>query len=107
MVESARRQLRLSRGRTLDRSAAEEIAKTLRAVADPTRIQILGLILASRDGETTVGELAAALGLRQPTVTHHVHILVEDGVVLKEPRGRQVWISISPARRSSVEDLLR
>lgn len=107
MTEPARRQAAEGGGRPLDRAAAEDIARTLRAVADPTRIQLLGLVLASPDGETTVGSLANALGLRQPTVTHHLNILVDDGIVLKEPRGRQVWISISPTRRASVEDLLR
>ncbi|MBO9578371.1 MAG: winged helix-turn-helix transcriptional regulator [Microbacteriaceae bacterium] len=107
MTEPAKQPAMPVRGQTLDRSAAEEIARTLRAVADPTRIQMLGLILASPTGETTVGELADALGLRQPTITHHVHILVEDGVVVKEPIGRQVRLSIAPARRASVEDLLR
>lgn len=95
------------RGRALDRDAAEAIARTLRAVADPTRIQLLALVLGAPNAEATVGELAEALGLRQPTVTHHLGILAEDGVIVKAQRGRQVWVSIAPERLASVEDLLR
>lgn len=91
----------------LDRDAAEEMARTLRAVADPTRLQVLSMILGAADGEATVGELAAALGLSQPTVTHHLRIMVDDGLLVREPRGRQVWLSIAPHRRAAILDLLR
>lgn len=68
---------------------------------------MLSVIAGSPDGEVTVGEIVDALGLRQPTITHHVGILVEDGVLRREPRGRQVWLSIAPDRAASVRDLLR
>lgn len=93
--------------RPLDRGSAESIAQTLRALADPTRLQLLSLIASAPDGQVTIGVLADALGLRQPTVTHHIRILVGDGVVQREPVGRQVWISLSPDRRDDILDLLR
>lgn len=65
------------------------------------------MILGAQGGEATVGELASALGLSQPTVTHHLRILVDDGLLIREPRGRQVWHSIAPDRRASIIDLLR
>jgi ArsR family transcriptional regulator len=83
------------------------MARTLRAVADPTRLQVLSMILGAADGEATVGELAGALGLSQPTVTHHLRIMVDDGLLVREPRGRQVWLSIAPHRRAAILDLLR
>ena len=68
---------------------------------------MLSVIAGSPGGEATVGDLADALGLRQPTITHHVGIMVDDGVLLREQRGRQVWLSISPDREAAVGDLLR
>ncbi|MFS0733855.1 metalloregulator ArsR/SmtB family transcription factor [Microbacterium sp. 1P10UB] len=91
----------------LERSAAEDLARTLRAVADPTRLQLLSVILDSGDGRATVTQLTEALGLRQPTVTHHVRILVEDGLLAREPEGKYVWLSVTPDRRPAIEDLLR
>lgn len=91
----------------IERDAAEALARTLKAVADPTRLQLLSMIAGSPGQEATVGELAAALGLTQPTVTHHLRILVEDGVLLREQRGRQAWHSVAPDRLASITDLLR
>jgi len=65
------------------------------------------MIAGAPDEEATVGDLAAALGLSQPTVTHHLRILVDDGVLAREQRGKYVWHSIAPDRRSSIIDLLR
>lgn len=96
-----------SSGVPLQRSAAEELARSLRAVADPTRLQILSSVLRSPSGRATVGQLAQALGLRQPTVTHHVHILVADGYLARSPEGKLIWLSIPVERRGAVEDLLR
>lgn len=93
--------------RPLDRSSAESIARTLRAIADPTRLQVLSVIATASNGEVTVGALADALELSQPTLTHHARILVDDGVLVREQRGRQVWLSLAPDRRDDVIDLLR
>ena len=79
----------------------------MRAVADPTRLQLLSVILGSDEGRATVGQLADALGFTQPTVTHHVRILVDDGLLLREPDGKFVWLSVEPTRRPAIEDLLR
>ncbi|MBT2485915.1 MULTISPECIES: helix-turn-helix transcriptional regulator [unclassified Microbacterium] len=94
-------------GGALNRGAAEELARTLRAVADPTRLQILSIVLGSADERATVGQLAEALGLRQPTVTHHVRILLDDGFLAREQDGKLGWLSVHPQRRSAVEDFLR
>ncbi|RGE16849.1 MULTISPECIES: helix-turn-helix transcriptional regulator [unclassified Leucobacter] len=94
-------------GAPLDRAIAEELARSLRAVADPTRLQILSSIINSEQGCLTVGQLAQVLGLRQPTVTHHVHILVADGYLVRRPEGKVIRLSVPKERRASVEDLLR
>jgi ArsR family transcriptional regulator len=94
-------------GGPLERSVAEERARTLRAVADPTRLQLLSMIAGSPAGEATIGDLAAALGLSQPTVTHHVRIMSDDGLLERESRGKYVWLSIAADRRDGILDLLR
>jgi len=91
----------------LERTAAETLARTLRAVADPTRLQLLSMIAGAPEEEATVGDLAATLGLSQPTVTHHLRILVEDGVLAREQRGKYVWHTLAPERRTAIIDLLR
>jgi ArsR family transcriptional regulator len=84
----------------------ETAARGLKLVADPTRARILSLILASDHGRALVGQLAEALDLRQPTVSHHVKALLDDGVLEREPMGRQVWYSIAPEQLDRVGDLL-
>ena len=90
----------------LERGTAEELARTLRAIADPTRIQLLSILAGSPDGEATVQTLTDGMGLRQPTISHHLRIMLEDGLVIREQRGRKVWYAIAPERRASISDLL-
>lgn len=91
----------------LGREAAEALARTLRAVADPTRLQLLSLIERTENHEATVGELTTGLGLRQPTISHHLRVMVEDGLLHREQRGRNAWYSVTPERRTEINDLLR
>lgn len=91
----------------LPRDAAESLSRTLRAIADPTRLQLLSMMIDIPSGEVTVGELVSNLDLGQPTVSHHLRIMVSDGLLHREPRGRHVWYSIASDRRSAVLDILR
>lgn len=65
------------------------------------------MVIGSSDGRATVGQLTEALGLSQPTITHHVRILVEDGLLSREPEGKYVWLSVTPGRLPAIRDLLR
>lgn len=98
---------RAAGGGTLSRPAAERLARTLRLVADPTRLQLLSMINGSPGGEVTVGELTGHLGLRQPTISHHLRLMLEDGLLTREQRGRHMWYAIAPDRRDDIADLLR
>jgi len=91
---------------SLDRDAAEQIARTLKAMADPTRIQLLSLILDSADGRALVGQLADELRLSQPTVSHHVRVMAKEGLLERSQEGRLVWYSVSPDRVDEVSELL-
>ena len=89
-----------------DRENAERTARSARALTDPTRLQILGLIVGSADGRALVGQLADRLGLRQPTVSHHVRVMAEQGVLDRDQQGRVVWYSVRPDRLPEVLELL-
>ena len=81
-------------------------AGDLTTLGDPTRARILRLIRESEDGRALVGRLAEALELRQPTVSHHMKALHDDGVVVREPDGRRVWYSVAADHAERVDALL-
>lgn len=78
----------------------------LTTLGDPTRARILSLIRESEDGRALVGNLATVLELRQPTVSHHMKALHDEGIVVREPDGRRVWYSIAPEHAERVDALL-
>lgn len=80
----------------LAREEAERLARLLKAVADPTRLQLLSLIQASASGEACVCDLTEPFNLSQPTVSHHLKIMVEAGILQRERRGSWAWYSVSP-----------
>lgn len=96
-----------SRHGLLERSAAEQIARNLRAMADPTRVQILSLIVESSGGRRPVTELAGELGLTQPTVSHHLRIMVDEGILERSQEGRLAWYSVVPSRVTDVFESVR
>lgn len=81
-------------------------AGDLTTLGDPTRARILRLIRESDGGRALVGRLAEALELRQPTVSHHMKALRDDGIVVREPDGRRVWYSIAADHAERVDALL-
>jgi len=91
----------------LDRPTAELIARNLRALADPTRIQILRLIVDTPGGRRPVTELAMELGLTQPTVSHHLRMMTDEGILDRAQDGRVVWYSVAPSRVTEVFESIR
>jgi len=82
----------------LERDTAEALAQLLKAVADPARLQLLALIKSSPGAEPCVCDLTEPLGLSQPTVSHHLKVLTDAGILLRERRGIWSWFSIVPER---------
>ena len=78
----------------LDAADAAELAVLLRALADPMRLQLLSLVVAS--GSACICDLTDPVGLSQPTVSHHMRVLVEAGLLSREKRGRWVHFSVIP-----------
>jgi ArsR family transcriptional regulator len=90
----------------LSRAQAEQLAGALKAVADPTRLQLLSMISASDAGEACVCDLTAPLGLSQPTVSHHLKILVDAGLLTREKRGKWAWYAIVPEQLHALRGLI-
>jgi ArsR family transcriptional regulator len=80
----------------LDEGEAERLAGALRVLADPARLRLLSLIGADPDGEVCVCDLTAPLELSQPTVSHHLKVLTDAGLVGREQRGRWVFYWLLP-----------
>ncbi|MDI1289555.1 MAG: metalloregulator ArsR/SmtB family transcription factor [bacterium] len=91
----------------LDRQSAEDLAHVLKAVADPTRLQLLSLIKSSPNSEACVCDLTAPLSLSQPTVSHHLRVLAEAGLISRETRGTWAWYSINDDRLEELASVLR
>lgn len=73
---------------------AERLARTFKALGDPTRVRLLSMIAASRDGEACICDLTEPVGLSQPTVSHHMKQLVEAGLATREQRGRWAYYRV-------------
>lgn len=86
----------------IDRATAEDLAQLLRAVADPARLQLIALIGASDSGERCACDLTEPLGLSQPTVSHHLRVLVDAGLLAREQRGTWAWFSLVPERLAEI-----
>lgn len=79
---------------SIDHDAAQDLAKVFKALGDPTRVKLLSMIVASAAGEMCVCDLTEPVGLTQPTVSHHMKLLVEAGLVTREQRGK--WAFYQP-----------
>ena len=86
--------------------AATTVAGALKALADPLRLRMLSAIAIDPRGESCVCDLAELAELSQPTVSHHLKVLKETGMLLSERRGTWVYYRIAPARRGAVTALL-
>lgn len=86
--------------------AATTVALTLKALAEPLRLRMLSAIASSPEGEVTVGELATLTDVSQPTVSHHLKVLRDVGLLTADRRGTSVWYRIKPSYRGAVNTLL-
>ena len=78
-------------GAVLTAEQADDLARTFKALGDPARVMLLSLIAASADGEACICDLTAPVGLSQPTVSHHMRLLVDAGLVTREQRGKWAY----------------
>jgi ArsR family transcriptional regulator len=81
---------------------AADLAKGFTALADPVRLRVLSILAAASAGEVCVCDLVAPLGKSQPTVSHHLKILSDAGLVHGDRRGKWVWYSLDRGRLASL-----
>ena len=85
---------------------AEQLAAALKAIAEPARLRLLSLIQAQPDQEACVCHLTEPLGLSQPTVSHHLKVLLEAGLVEREQRGNWAYFRVVPETLGVLRDSL-
>ena len=86
----------------LDASQAAELASGFTALADPVRLRVLSILAAAPEGEVCVCDFVEPLGRSQPTISHHLRILGEAGLVHGDRRGRWVWYSLDHDRLANL-----
>lgn len=85
---------------------AELLAARFKALGDPNRLRILSIVSSNETAETCVCDLSEPLGLKQPTVSHHLKILVDAGILHREKRGVWAYFSVIPGALESLSSSL-
>jgi ArsR family transcriptional regulator len=85
---------------------ADALAKALRVLAEPARLRLLSLIQSQPDHEACVCHLTEPLGLSQPTVSHHLKVLLDAGLVEREQRGSWAYFRVVPEQLRMLRELL-
>ena len=86
---------------------AASLAAKFKAMGDPTRLRLLSLVAAHENGEACVCDLNEPLDLSQPTVSHHLKILVDAGLLTRTKRGTWSYYALVPGALSMLADTLR
>ncbi|HEV7886451.1 MAG TPA: metalloregulator ArsR/SmtB family transcription factor [Acidimicrobiales bacterium] len=91
----------------LAEAEADDLAAAFKVLADPVRLRLLSMIASASTGEACVCDLVEPLGRSQPTISHHLSVLVDAGLVEREKRGRWAWYKAVPGRLAVLRDALR
>ena len=92
-------------GTPMSAAQAEQVARLLKALADPVRLRLVSLIAASAGGEACVCDLNGAFDLTQATVSHHLKVLHSAGLLDRDKRGVWVYYAIKPEALAAVASL--
>ncbi|MEU3011694.1 ArsR/SmtB family transcription factor [Nocardia asteroides] len=90
----------------LSAESAAELATTFKALSDPVRLRLLSLVASRGSGEACVCDLSAGFELSQPTISHHLKVLREAGLLSSERRGSWVYYRIEPRALAPLAQLL-
>jgi ArsR family transcriptional regulator, arsenate/arsenite/antimonite-responsive transcriptional repressor len=93
-------------GSPLSAATAAQLATALKAIADPTRLRLLSLLQAHDGGEACVCDLTVPIGLTQPTVSHHLKVLLDAGLVTRSRRGTWAYYRAVPERLRELADVI-
>src|SRR4051794_12312904 len=90
----------------IDEPDAEVLAQRFAALADPVRLRLVSLLANAEGGAVCACDLVEPVGKSQPTVSHHLKVLREAGLVTSEKRGVNVWYGAVPAALESLRTVL-
>jgi ArsR family transcriptional regulator len=91
---------------TIDEADATLLADAFKVLSDPARIRLLSMVASSPTGEACACDLVEPLGRSQPTVSHHLSMLVDAGFLSREKRGKWAWYTLIPERLETLRDVL-
>jgi len=91
---------------TMTAEHADDLARSLRAIADPARLRLISIVAASDNQEACVCDLIEPVGLSQPTVSHHLKILTDAGFLSRSKRGTWAFYRLVPGALDSLARLL-
>jgi ArsR family transcriptional regulator len=94
-------------GSVLSAEDAVRLAKMFKALGDPTRVRLLSLIAAHEGGEACICDLTEPVGLSQGTVSHHMKLLGEAGLVSREQRGKWAYYRVERPMLTALSESLR
>jgi ArsR family transcriptional regulator, arsenate/arsenite/antimonite-responsive transcriptional repressor len=89
----------------LDAGEAARLSQVFKALADPVRLRLLSLIGAHDGGEACVCDLTGAFDLTAPTISHHLRVLREAGLITSDRRGTWVYYRLAPAALADLAGL--
>jgi ArsR family transcriptional regulator len=90
----------------IDDEQAADLADVFKALADPVRLRLVSIIATASSGEVCACDLPVLVDRTQPTVSHHLSLLVRAGVLEREQRGKWAWFRLRPERLADVADAL-
>jgi ArsR family transcriptional regulator len=90
----------------LSASQAADLAHILKALADPARLRLVSMVAAHEGGEACVCDLTDPLGLTQPTVSHHMKVLVDAGIFTRQKRGKWAYYALVPSALQALSAVL-
>jgi ArsR family transcriptional regulator len=93
-------------GEALTEAQARELASALKVLADPIRLRLVSIIATSPTGEVCACDLPESLDRSQPTVSHHLGLLVNAGVIEREQRGKWAWFRLRHERLDELSAVL-
>lgn len=93
-------------GNVLSEAEAENLAAAFKVLADPARLRLLSLIAAAEAKEMCACDLVEPVGRSQPTVSHHLSVLTDAGLLTREKRGKWAWYRVVPERLAGLRAAL-
>lgn len=90
----------------LDESAAQTLAGAFKALGDPVRLQLLNALIRAPEGQVCACDLVEPTGKSQPTVSHHLKVLREAGLVSATRSGTNIWYAVVPAQLEALRQVL-